>query len=57
MRKDFRAAMLESKRAIDAGVMSNKEELLRSSAMREEQDLNEKVTYVVIWFLLFFYYR
>ncbi|PCH35279.1 Sec20-domain-containing protein [Wolfiporia cocos MD-104 SS10] len=44
LKKDFRAAMLASKRAIDAKQLSSREELLRSSAVREKQDLNEKVT-------------
>ncbi|KAL7277341.1 hypothetical protein ACG7TL_009199 [Trametes sanguinea] len=44
LRKDMRAAALSSKRAIDAQQLSRKEELLRSSAVREKQSLNEKVT-------------
>ncbi|CDO70492.1 hypothetical protein BN946_scf184569.g35 [Trametes cinnabarina] len=44
LRKDMRAAALASKRAIDAQQVSRKEELLRSSAVREKQSLNEKVT-------------
>ena len=47
MRKESRSALLASKRAIDAGQVSNREELLRSTAVREKQDLNEKVTYVL----------
>ncbi|PSR76589.1 hypothetical protein PHLCEN_2v8347 [Hermanssonia centrifuga] len=43
LRKDTRAALLASKRAIDATASSNRDELLRSSAVRETQDLNEKV--------------
>lgn len=46
MRRESRAALLTSKKAIDAGKLSNREELLRSSAVRDKQDLNEKVTYV-----------
>ncbi|EMD35457.1 hypothetical protein CERSUDRAFT_96573 [Gelatoporia subvermispora B] len=43
LKKDARAALLQSKRAIDANQLSNREELLKSSAVREKQDLNEKV--------------
>ncbi len=43
LRKDTRAALLASKRAIDATASSNRDELLQSSAVRETQDLNEKV--------------
>ena len=46
MRKEMRSALLTSKKAIDAGVLSNREELLKSSAVKEKQSLNEKVTYV-----------
>lgn len=42
----MRAAVLISKRTIDAQQSSRREELLRSSAVREKQTLNEKVTYV-----------
>lgn len=48
MRKESRGALLASKRTIDANKVSNREELLGSSAVREKQDLNEKVTYVCI---------
>ncbi|KAL1949231.1 hypothetical protein VTO73DRAFT_11037 [Trametes versicolor] len=44
LRKDMRAAVLASKRAIDSQQVSRREELLRSSAVREKQTLNEKVT-------------
>ncbi|OCH87234.1 hypothetical protein OBBRIDRAFT_796412 [Obba rivulosa] len=44
LKKDARSALLASKRAIDTNQLSNREELLKSSAMREKQDLNEKVT-------------
>ncbi|KAI0716481.1 Sec20-domain-containing protein [Earliella scabrosa] len=44
LRKEMRAAVLASKRAIDAQQTSRREELLRSSAVREKQTLNEKVT-------------
>ncbi|EED83128.1 predicted protein [Postia placenta Mad-698-R] len=44
LKKDTRAALLASKRAIDSKQVSNRDELLRSSAVREKQDLNEKVT-------------
>ncbi|KAI0760180.1 Sec20-domain-containing protein [Fomes fomentarius] len=44
LRKDMRAAVLTSKRTIDAQQSSRREELLRSSAVREKQTLNEKVT-------------
>ncbi|CAL1699491.1 unnamed protein product [Somion occarium] len=43
LRKETRSAVLTSKRAIDANRQSNREELLRSSAVREKQNLNEKV--------------
>ncbi|KAJ3555238.1 hypothetical protein NM688_g2692 [Phlebia brevispora] len=43
LRKDSRAALLASKRAIDANTLSNREELLRSSAVRQTKDLGEKV--------------
>ncbi|EPT00578.1 hypothetical protein FOMPIDRAFT_1162936 [Fomitopsis schrenkii] len=43
LKKETRAALLASKRAIDANQLSNRDELLRSSAVREKQDLNEKV--------------
>jgi protein transport protein SEC20 len=46
MKKESRAALLASKRAIDASGTSNREELLRSSAVKEKQDLNEKVACV-----------
>ncbi|KAI0090487.1 Sec20-domain-containing protein [Irpex rosettiformis] len=42
-RKESRGALLTSKRAIDAKRTSNREELFRSNAVREKQDLNEKV--------------
>ncbi|CCM04892.1 uncharacterized protein FIBRA_07088 [Fibroporia radiculosa] len=44
LKKDARAALLTSKRALDSQLLSHREELLRSSAVREKQDLNEKVT-------------
>ncbi|KAI0656886.1 Sec20-domain-containing protein [Cubamyces menziesii] len=49
LRKDMRAAVLASKRAIDSQQTSRREELLRSSALSEkqqqqQQSLNEKVT-------------
>ncbi|KAK7678316.1 hypothetical protein QCA50_018664 [Cerrena zonata] len=44
LRREARTAVLTSKRAIDSNKQSNREELLRSSAVREKQDLNEKVT-------------
>jgi protein transport protein SEC20 len=37
MRKDFRAAVLTSKRRIDSQSQSNREELMRSSLMRGAQ--------------------
>ncbi|KZT65307.1 Sec20-domain-containing protein [Daedalea quercina L-15889] len=43
LKKDSRAALLFSKRAIDADQLSNRDELLQSSVVREKQDLNEKV--------------
>ena len=45
-RKESRAALLASKRAIDAKRTSNREELFQSRVVREKQDLNEKVAYV-----------
>lgn len=44
LKKDARAALLASKRAIDSEQLSNRDELLRSTAVMEKQDLNEKVT-------------
>ncbi|KAH9899354.1 Sec20-domain-containing protein [Cubamyces lactineus] len=46
LRKDMRAAVLASKRAIDSQQTSRRDELLRSSALSEkqQQSLNEKVT-------------
>ncbi|RPD75495.1 Sec20-domain-containing protein [Lentinus tigrinus ALCF2SS1-7] len=44
LRKEMRAAVLASKRAIDAQQTSRREELLRSSVVQEKQTLNEKVT-------------
>ena len=49
----MRAAVLASKRAIDAQQTSRREELLRSSAVREKQTLNEKVTCVSIHMSLY----
>jgi len=43
LRRDGRAALLASKRAIDSQSLSQREELLRSSVLKEKQDLNEKV--------------
>ncbi|KAI0676488.1 Sec20-domain-containing protein [Trametes maxima] len=43
-RKEMRAAVLASKRAIDSQQLSRREELLRSSVVSEKQTLNEKVT-------------
>ncbi|KAI0078338.1 hypothetical protein K474DRAFT_1674202 [Panus rudis PR-1116 ss-1] len=43
LRKESRAALLASKRAIHANGASNREELLRSSVVREKQDLNKEV--------------
>ncbi|THV01981.1 Sec20-domain-containing protein [Dendrothele bispora CBS 962.96] len=44
LRKDSRAALLTSKRAIDSMSVSNRAELFKSAAMNEKQTLNEKVT-------------
>ena len=49
LRKEARAAVLTSKRAIDANRQSNREELLRSSAVREKQNLDEKVACVTFF--------
>ena len=46
IRKESRAALLASKRAIDANALSNREELLRSTVVREKQDLHEQVACV-----------
>lgn len=46
MRKDSRAALLASKRTIDAQSKSQRDELLASSAATEKQNGNEKVTSV-----------
>ncbi|KAI0064328.1 Sec20-domain-containing protein [Artomyces pyxidatus] len=46
LRKDTRAALLTSKKAIDAQSSSTREELLRSSVMKEKQTSEEKTTYV-----------
>ncbi|KAH9939551.1 Sec20-domain-containing protein [Amylocystis lapponica] len=45
LRKDMRAALLASKRALDADQLSSRDELMRSSAAREKRDLDpdEKV--------------
>ncbi|GJE85493.1 Sec20-domain-containing protein [Phanerochaete sordida] len=43
MRKESRAALLASKRAIDASGTSNREELLRSAAVNEKQNFSEQV--------------
>ncbi|KZT07077.1 uncharacterized protein LAESUDRAFT_736621 [Laetiporus sulphureus 93-53] len=43
LKKDARAALLASKKAIDSNQLSNREELLRSSAVKEKQNLSEKV--------------
>ncbi|KAA1472066.1 Sec20-domain-containing protein [Dentipellis sp. KUC8613] len=42
LRKEFRSALLTSKRAIDTNNASKREELLRSSVMREKQTSSEK---------------
>ncbi|KAJ6595754.1 Sec20-domain-containing protein [Mycena vulgaris] len=44
LRRDARAALLESKRIIDSLSASRREELLSSSAVSEKRDLNEKVS-------------
>ncbi|KIJ61899.1 hypothetical protein HYDPIDRAFT_115400 [Hydnomerulius pinastri MD-312] len=44
LRKDSRAAVLASKRAIDAQSRSQREELLRSSVVHDKGSSNEKVT-------------
>ena len=43
LRKEGRVALLASKRAIDSQSHSQREELLRSSALNEKQGSNEKV--------------
>ncbi|KAJ7100267.1 Sec20-domain-containing protein, partial [Mycena belliarum] len=44
LRRDARAALLESKRIIDSLSKSRRDELLNFSAVSEKRDLNEKVT-------------
>ncbi|KAG5644709.1 hypothetical protein DXG03_007932 [Asterophora parasitica] len=44
LRKDFRTALLTSKRAIDSQSKSQRDELLASSAVIEKRNSNEKVT-------------
>ncbi|KAJ7634790.1 Sec20-domain-containing protein, partial [Roridomyces roridus] len=44
LRRDSRAALLTSKRTIDSLSSSQRDELLKSSAVSEKRDLNEKVT-------------
>jgi protein transport protein SEC20 len=39
---DARAALLASKRAIDSQSVSQREELFRSSVLKEKQESNEK---------------
>ncbi|KAF5389539.1 hypothetical protein D9757_004076 [Collybiopsis confluens] len=48
LRKDYRAAMLTSKRAIDTSSLSNRNELFASTTekSRDTRDVNEKVTFV-----------
>ena len=46
LRKDSRAALLSSKRAIDTTTASKREELLRSAVMRNSKQTSEgKITY------------
>jgi protein transport protein SEC20 len=48
LRRDTRATLLASKKAIDSKNARNaREELFHSSAVKEKQSLGEKVTYVV----------
>lgn len=42
----MRAALLASKRAIDSKASSNREELLRSSVLKQSQATDGKATYV-----------
>jgi len=44
IRKDYRAAMITSKRTIDTSSMSNRAELFTTTAMKDNRDVNEKVT-------------
>ncbi|KAL0960017.1 hypothetical protein HGRIS_011667 [Hohenbuehelia grisea] len=44
LRKDSRAALLASKRLIDSQSQSRRDELLRSNAVTEKRDPNEKIT-------------
>lgn len=43
LKMDARAALLASKRAIDSQSISQKEELFRSSVLKEKQESNEKI--------------
>ncbi|KAJ3895269.1 Sec20-domain-containing protein [Lentinula edodes] len=44
LRKDYRAALLFSKRTIDSSNFSNRNELLASTVVKDSRDVNEKVT-------------
>ena len=44
LRQESRAALLASKRTIDSQSKSRREELLKSSAVTEKRQTNEKVT-------------
>ncbi|KAJ3920501.1 Sec20-domain-containing protein [Lentinula edodes] len=44
LRKDYRAALLFSKRTIDSSNVSNRNELLASTVVKDSRDVNEKVT-------------
>ncbi|KAJ3818934.1 Sec20-domain-containing protein [Lentinula raphanica] len=44
LRKDYRAALLFSKRTIDTSSASNRAELLTSTVVRDARDVNEKAT-------------
>lgn len=47
IRRDSRAALLASKRAIDSQSKSQRDELLASSTTTEKRGANEKATYVI----------
>ncbi|KAJ3868931.1 Sec20-domain-containing protein [Lentinula novae-zelandiae] len=44
LRKDYRAALIFSKRTIDSSNVSNRNELLASTVVKDSRDVNEKVT-------------
>lgn len=60
LKRDMRSALLASKRAIDSKASSNREELLRSSALKQAKAPGGKSTYVVdlgLWEICLFDHR